>query len=149
MQWTCNEERRISTTGIIMMWHKNGNIYLHSLFFVKPWFINIKIRDSGLMSCFVLLHSGLDFIKIGKKIRTFFLGHLYWFPIQGISKIQWGIRIWREKNEKHRSKGLNRPFIEVAHFENTITNDSEILPGFKKKIPNTPKWFILIWNCLI
>jgi hypothetical protein len=48
------------------------------------------------------------------------------------------------KNEKHRSKGLNRPFIEVAHFENTITNDSEILPGFKKKIPNTPKWFILI-----
>jgi hypothetical protein len=30
-------------------------------------------------------HSGPDFIKIGKKIRIFFLGHLYWFPIQGIS----------------------------------------------------------------
>jgi hypothetical protein len=28
--------------------------------------------------------------------------------------------------------GLNQPFIEVAHFENTITNHPEILPGSKK-----------------
>ena len=53
------------------------------------------------------MHSGLDFIEIGKKIRTFFLGHLYSFPIQGNSIIQRGIRIWREKNRKHRFFGLN------------------------------------------
>jgi hypothetical protein len=35
--------------------------------------------------------------------------------------------------------GLNQPFIEVAYFKNTMTNDSEILPGSKIKIPNTPK----------
>jgi hypothetical protein len=34
---------------------------------------------------------------------------------------------------------LNQPFIEVAYFENTMTNDSEILPANKMKIPNTPK----------
>ncbi len=55
-------------------------------------------------------HSGLDFIKIGKKIRTFFLGYQYSFPIQGNSKIQLGIRIWREKNEKHRFLGLESAF---------------------------------------
>jgi hypothetical protein len=37
-----------------------------------------------------------------------------------------------EKKEKHSFKGLNRPFIEVAHFENTINKDSEIFL-------NTPK----------
>jgi hypothetical protein len=37
--------------------------------------------------------------------------------------------IWREKNEKDKFLGLNHPFIEVAHFENTMTNDPEILPG--------------------
>ena len=84
------------------------------------------------------MHSGLDFIKIVKKIRNSFLGHLYSFPIQVNSKIQRGIRIWKEKMENIGFLGLNRPFIKVAHFENTITNDSEILPGLKK-IPNTPK----------
>jgi len=92
----------------------------------------------------IRIHSGLDFIKIGKKIRTFFLGHLYSFPIQANSKIQRGIRIWKEKNEKHRFLGLNRPFIEVAHFENTITNDSEILPGLKKKFQILQNDFFLI-----
>jgi hypothetical protein len=36
------------------------------------------------------------------------------------------------KNEKDKFLGLNQPFIEVAHFENTMTNDPEILPGGKK-----------------
>jgi hypothetical protein len=35
--------------------------------------------------------------------------------------------------------GFNQPFIEVAHFEKTTTNDPEILPGNKKNIPNAPK----------
>jgi tRNA 2-selenouridine synthase SelU len=39
----------------------------------------------------------------------------------------------RKKNEKHsKFLGLNRPFIEDAHFENTMTNDLEILSGSKK-----------------
>jgi hypothetical protein len=42
-----------------------------------------------------------------------------------------------ESGEKKIKK--NRPFIKVAHFENTMTNDSKILPGSKKNIPNTPK----------
>jgi hypothetical protein len=49
------------------------------------------------------------------------------------------MRIWREKNEKDKFLGLNQPFIGVAHFENTMTNDPEILPGSKKNIPNAPK----------
>jgi hypothetical protein len=28
--------------------------------------------------------------------------------------------------------GLNKPFIKVAYFENTMTNDPEILPGSKE-----------------
>ena len=79
-----------------------------------------------------------------KKIRTIFLGHLYSFSIQENSKIQRGIRIWREKNEKKYFLGLNRPFIEVSHFENTMAIDLEILSDTKIKIRNSPKWYILI-----
>jgi hypothetical protein len=35
--------------------------------------------------------------------------------------------------------GLNQHFIEVAHFENTMANDPEILLGSKKNIPTAPK----------
>ena len=79
-----------------------------------------------MFDCGTVMHSGLDFIKIGKKIRTFFLGHLYSFPIPENSKIQRGIRIWREKNGKHRFLGLNRPFIEVAHFENKLEMNKDV-----------------------
>jgi hypothetical protein len=37
--------------------------------------------SGNLCIVFETQHSGLDFIKIGKKIRIFFLGHLYSFPI--------------------------------------------------------------------
>jgi hypothetical protein len=48
----------------------------------------------------------------------------------------------RKKNEKHTFLGLNRPFIEVAHFENTITNEPEILPESKK---NNSKYSKMIY----
>ena len=35
--------------------------------------------------------------------------------------------------------GLNWPFIEVGHFENTIVIDLEILTEIKIKFPNTSK----------
>jgi hypothetical protein len=41
----------------------------------------------------------------------------------------------RKKNEKHNFLVLNWPFIEDAHFENTMTNDPEILSGSKRKNP--------------
>jgi hypothetical protein len=41
---------------------------------------------------------------------------------------------------------MNQPFIEDAHFENTMTNDPEILLGSKKNIPNAPKTFLFYFN---
>jgi hypothetical protein len=39
---------------------------------------------------------------------------------------------------------MNRPFIEVAHFENTMAIYLEILSDSKIKIQNIPKLYILI-----
>jgi hypothetical protein len=39
-----------------------------------------------------------------------------------------------ERNEKKKFLGLNRPFFEVANFENTMAIDLEILSDSKIKI---------------
>jgi hypothetical protein len=69
--------------GIIMMWHKNGNIYLYSLFFVKPWFINIEIRDSGLMSCFVLLPLSCFPWRIGTQVAVWWW---WWWLLKRVKR---------------------------------------------------------------
>jgi hypothetical protein len=49
-----------------------------------------------------------------------------------------------KKMKKKKFSGLNRPFIEVAHFEITMAIDLEILSDSQIKIQNIPKWYILI-----
>jgi hypothetical protein len=43
----------------------------------------------------------------------------------------------RKKIKKKKFLGLNRPFIEVAHFVNTMAIDLEILSDSNIKIQNT------------
>ncbi len=46
-------------------------------------------------------HSGPDFFKMWKKLRTFFLGHLCSFPIQGINKINKESEFGEKKMKKN------------------------------------------------
>ena len=92
----------------------------------------------------ITFHSGLDFIKIGKNIQNFFSRTPIFISNSGKQLNTTRNPNLENKNEKHRFYSLNRPFIDVAHFENTITNDSEKLPGLKKN----PKYLKLIYFIL-
>ena len=66
--------------------------------------------------------------------QNFFLGYLYSFPtikLIVIAKFNKEPK-FGEKKIKKKFSFLNRPFIEVADFENAITNHYEIIPDSKK-----------------
>ena len=57
------------------------------------------------------------------------------FPVKFNEKSESG----EKKIKKNMFWGLNWPFIEVGHFENTIVIDLEIPTEIKIKFPNTSK----------
>jgi hypothetical protein len=79
-------------------------------------FIKIKKMES-------LTHA--QWASFSKKLQKLIIiapVHIFLFPIQGISKIARGIRIWTEKFEKSLFSGSKRPFCSFDHYDQPHQN---------------------------